>query len=79
MSNEIVLASAILRDLGDNLKEEESSKLCSDEAFRTLERVLDQYRDVLGQIPRVIGNNARRFSNYCGLVLKSIALILVHP
>ncbi|KAJ5536592.1 hypothetical protein N7513_009778 [Penicillium frequentans] len=48
LSNEVALVSAILRELGDNLKNEESSKLCSDEAFRTLGFVLDQCRDVLG-------------------------------
>lgn len=35
LSNEIALVSAIFRELGDNLKEEESSKLYSEEALRT--------------------------------------------
>jgi hypothetical protein len=57
LSNELALVSAILRELGDNLKEKESSKLCSDEAFRTLALVLKQCQDVLGQIQRVVDTN----------------------
>ncbi|KXG47366.1 uncharacterized protein PGRI_012360 [Penicillium griseofulvum] len=57
LSNEIALVSAILRELGDSLQDEGSSKLCSDEALQTLSRVLNQCRDVLGQIQRVIDSN----------------------
>jgi hypothetical protein len=60
LSNEIALVSAILRELGDNLKDEEASKLCSKEAFHTLNVVLDQSRDVLGQIQKVIDDNDQR-------------------
>lgn len=54
LSSDIALTSAILRELGESLKTEESRKLCSEEAFKTLSQVLNQCRDVLGQIQRVI-------------------------
>lgn len=60
LSNEIALVSAILRELGDNLKEEEASKLCSKEAFHTLSLVLNQARDVLGQIQGIVDENDQK-------------------
>jgi hypothetical protein len=58
MSNEIALVSAILRELGDNLKDE-SAYLCSDEAFSTLHLVLKECRDVLRHIQKVVDSNDR--------------------
>ena len=80
LSNEVALMSAILRELGDNLKEEESSKLCSDEAFKTLNRVLDQCRDVLGQIQRAVAprDNPRQLSRF-QQVSGKFRLVLLEP
>lgn len=79
LSNEIALVSAILRELGDNLKEEESSKLCSEEAFRTLRLVLTQCRDVLGQIERVVdGNDHPGKSRFQHVVVKA-RMVLLEP
>lgn len=58
LSNEIALVSAILRELGDHLKDE-SAQLCSDEAFSTLRLVLKECRDVLRQIQKVVDSNDR--------------------
>lgn len=79
LSNEIALVSAILRELGDSLKEEESSKLCSDEAFRTLGLVLNQCRDVLGQIQRVVENNDQLGKNRFQQVTGKFRLVLLEP
>lgn len=79
LSNEVALVSAILRELGDNLKEEELSKLCSDEAFRTLERVLDQCRNVLRQIERVIGINDHSRKTRLQQVTGKFRLVLLEP
>lgn len=79
LSNEIALVSAILRELGDNLKEEESSKLCSDEALRTLSRVLHQCRDVLGQIQRMVGNNNQPEKSRFQQVTGRFRLVLLEP
>lgn len=57
LSNKITLVSAILRELGDNLKDEDASKLCSEEAYRTLDLVLTQSSDVLQQIQKVVDDN----------------------
>lgn len=57
LSNEIALVSAILRELGHSLKEEDASNLCSKEAYRTLELVLAQSTDVLQQIQKVVDHN----------------------
>jgi hypothetical protein len=79
LSNEIALVSAILRELGDNLKEEESSKLCSDEAFRTLGLVLNQCRDVLGQIQRVVDDNDRPGKSRFQQVTGKFRIVLLEP
>ncbi|KAJ5817661.1 hypothetical protein N7447_007669 [Penicillium robsamsonii] len=79
LSNEITLVSAILRELGDSLKEEESSKLCSDEALRTLNRVLDQCQHVLAQIQRVIDSNDRTDKSRFQQVTGKFRLVLVEP
>ncbi|CAG8907281.1 unnamed protein product [Penicillium egyptiacum] len=79
LSNEIALVSAILRELGDNLKEGEPSKLCSDEAFRTLRLVLNQCWDVLGQIQKVVdtnhGSDKSRFPHVTG----RFRIVLLEP
>lgn len=79
LSNEVALVSAILRELGDNLKDENASKICSDEAFRTLTRVLDQCRDVLGQIERVTDNFNQPGKNRFQQVTEKFRLVLVDP
>lgn len=79
LSNEAALISAILRELGDNLKEEESSKLCSDEAFRTLEHALDQCRDVLRQIESVIKINDRSAQSRLRQTTWKFRLVLLEP
>lgn len=80
LSNEVALISAILRELGDNLKAEESAKLCSDEAFRTLELGLDQCRDVLRQIERVVvGVNDRSGTTRLQQVTGRFRLVLLEP
>jgi hypothetical protein len=81
LSNEVALMSAILHELGDNLKEEESSKLCSDKAFETLNRVLDQCRDALGQIQRAVSHNddPRQTSGRFQQVTGKFRLVLLEP
>ncbi|KAJ5199914.1 hypothetical protein N7472_005118 [Penicillium cf. griseofulvum] len=79
LSNEIALVSAILRELGDSLREEGSSKLCSDEALQTLSRVLNQCRDVLGQIQRVIDTNDQTGKSRFQQVTGKFRLVLVEP
>ncbi|KAJ5166813.1 uncharacterized protein N7482_005594 [Penicillium canariense] len=79
LSNEIALVSAILRELGDNLKAEESSKLCSDEAFRTLGLVLNQCRDVLGQIQRVVDHNDQPGKGRFQQVTGKFRIVLLEP
>ncbi|KAJ6076762.1 hypothetical protein N7499_008743 [Penicillium canescens] len=79
LSNEIALVSAILRELGDNLKEKESSKLCSDEAFRTLALVLTQCQDVLGQIQRVVDNNEQAGKGRFQQVTGKFRIVLLEP
>ncbi|KAJ6092211.1 hypothetical protein N7467_004180 [Penicillium canescens] len=79
LSNEIALVSAILRELGDNLKEKESSKLCSDEAFHTLALVLKQCQDVLGQIQRVVDNNEQAGKGRFQQVTGKFRIVLLEP
>ena len=79
LSNEVALISAILHELGDSLEEEESAKLCLDEAFLTLERVLDQCRDVLRQIERVVGINDHSGKTRLQQVTGKIRLVLLEP
>lgn len=79
LSNEVALISAILHELGDSLEEEESANLCSDEAFLTLERVLDQCRDVLRQIERVVGINDLSSKTRLQQVTGKIRLVLLEP
>jgi hypothetical protein len=79
LSNEIALVSAILRELGDNLKKKESSKLCSDEAFHTLALVLKQCQDVLGQIQRVVDNNEQAGKGRFQQVTGKFRIVLLEP
>jgi hypothetical protein len=79
LSNEVALTSAILRELGDNLKDEKLSKLCSDEAFQILERVLDQCRDVLKQIERLVGTNAQSSKTRVKQAIGKVRLVLLEP
>lgn len=79
LSNEIALVSAILRELGDNLKGEDSSKLCSDEAFRTLHLVLAQCRDVLGQIQRVVDGNDQPGKSRFQQVTGKFRIVMLEP
>ncbi|KAJ6086534.1 hypothetical protein N7467_005448 [Penicillium canescens] len=50
LSSDVAITSAILRELGENLKEDEQAKLYSKEAFNTLKQVLNQCEEVLKQI-----------------------------
>ena len=79
LSNEAALVGAILRELGDNSKEEEPFKLCSDEAFRTLEHLLDQCRDVLRQIESVISIHDRSAKSRLRQVTGKFRLVLLEP
>ncbi|KAJ5649786.1 uncharacterized protein N7484_003509 [Penicillium longicatenatum] len=79
LSNEVALVSAILRELGENLKEEESSKLCSDEAFRTLGLVLNQCRDVLGQIQKVVDDNDRSGKGRFQQITGKFRIVILEP
>lgn len=79
LSNEIALVSAILRELGDSLEGEESSKLCSDKAFLTLSLVLRQCREVLTQIQKVIDHNHQQGKNRFQQVTGKIRLVLLEP
>ncbi|KAJ5690634.1 hypothetical protein N7462_005026 [Penicillium macrosclerotiorum] len=79
LSNEIALVSAILRELGDNLKEEESCKLCSDEVLRTLGSVMHQCRDVFKQIQNMIGNNEQPEKSRFQQVTGKFRLVVLEP
>ena len=50
LSSDVANTSAILRELGESLKEDEQAKLYSKEAFNTLKQVLNQCEQVLKQI-----------------------------
>ncbi|KAJ5143582.1 uncharacterized protein N7515_002369 [Penicillium bovifimosum] len=79
LSNEVALVSAILRELGESLKEEPSAKLCSDEAFQTLKRVLDESRDVLKQIERAVNANDQSGKSRIQQVAGKVRLALIEP
>ncbi|KAJ5664934.1 uncharacterized protein N7477_007382 [Penicillium maclennaniae] len=79
LSNEVALVSAILRELGDNLEEEESSKLCSDEAFRTLSLVLTQCRDILEQIQRMVDIDEQPEKSQLRRVTGKLRIVLLEP
>lgn len=79
LSNEVALNSAILRELGHNLKEDELSKLCSDEAFRILEHVLDQCREVLEQIEKTISTDTQSGKTRLRQAAGKIRLVLIEP
>lgn len=50
LSSDVAITSAILRELGESLKEDEQAKLYSKTAFETLKDVLTQCEEVLEQI-----------------------------
>lgn len=50
LSSDVTITSAILRELGEGLKEGEHAKLCSKTAFDILKDVLNQCEEVLEQI-----------------------------
>ncbi|CBF84452.1 hypothetical protein AN9017.2 [Aspergillus nidulans FGSC A4] len=79
LSSEIAFVSAILRELGDTLKDEESSKLCSEEAFRSLKHTLDQCRDVLEQIQRVTSHTDRSGKTRFQQVAGKFRMVLLEP
>jgi hypothetical protein len=79
LSNEVALISAILRELGESLKGQEASKLCSDEAFQTLKCVLQQCRDVLRQIEKVVCMNEQSSKSRLQQVTGKIKLFLLEP
>jgi hypothetical protein len=79
LSSEIALTSAILRELGESLKTEESWKLCSDEAFRTLKHVLDQCRSVLGQIQGVINHTKQSGKSRLQHITEKFRLVMLEP
>ncbi|KAJ5502882.1 hypothetical protein N7463_005756 [Penicillium fimorum] len=79
LSNEVALVSAILRELGDNLKGGKSSELCSDEAFQTLEYVLGQCRGVLRQIEKIVDVNDPSSRSRLQQVTGKLKLVLLEP
>ena len=79
LSNEIALVSAILRELGDNLKGGESAQICSDEALRTLTLVLNQCRDVLRLIQKVIDTTDQNGKSRFQQVTGKFRLVLLEP
>lgn len=54
LSSDVTLTCAILRELGESLKQDELSRLCSPEAYRTAQHVLKQCEEVLQQIQKMI-------------------------
>ncbi|KAJ5652977.1 hypothetical protein N7507_010403 [Penicillium longicatenatum] len=54
LSKDVALTCAILRELGESLKQDEQSRLCSPEAYRTAQHVLKQCEEVLQQIQKMI-------------------------
>lgn len=79
LSNEIALVSATLRELGDNLNDENSAQLCSEHAFYVLKLVLDQCRDVLGQIQKVVDNNDQMGKNRFQQTAGKIRVAFLEP
>lgn len=62
LSSDVALTCAILRELGESIEKDEQSKLCSEEAYRTLKSILSQCREVLEQIQNMIDyrNNSQK-------------------
>ncbi|KAJ5380476.1 uncharacterized protein N7496_002904 [Penicillium cataractarum] len=54
LSSDVALTCAILRKLGDSLKQDETSKLCSPEGHLTAQQMLKQCEQVLLQIQTMI-------------------------
>ncbi|KAJ5094448.1 hypothetical protein N7456_010309 [Penicillium angulare] len=79
LSTEIALVSAILRELGDNLKKEDAAKLCSAEAFRTLNQVLDQSRGILTEIKKLIDDNDQSASGRFQRITGKFRIALLEP
>jgi hypothetical protein len=50
LSSDVSLTCAILHELGEALQTDEQSKVCSDQAFRTVKKVLAECKDVFQQI-----------------------------
>lgn len=57
LSSDVALTCAILRELGESLKQDEQSKLCSPEAYRTAQHVLKQCEGVLQQIQKMMNES----------------------
>lgn len=57
LSSDVALTCAILRELGESLQEDEHSKLCSAEAYRTAQHVLNQCEEVLKKIRQMIDDS----------------------
>ncbi|KAE8418993.1 hypothetical protein BDV36DRAFT_252767 [Aspergillus pseudocaelatus] len=56
LSSEVALTCAILRELGEVLSQDGPSKLCSKEAFRTAQQVLNECQKVLLQLRKMTEN-----------------------
>jgi hypothetical protein len=57
LSSDVALTCAILRELGDSLKQDEQSKLCSPEAHLTARQMLKQCEEVLRRIQQMIDDS----------------------
>ncbi len=57
LSSDVALTCAILRELGNSLKQGGQSKLCSSEAHLTSRQMLKQYEEVLRQIQQIIDDS----------------------
>ena len=59
LSSDVALTCAILRELGESLKDDEHIKICSAEAHRTAQHVLNQCEGVLKEIRQMIDDSIR--------------------
>lgn len=57
LSSDVALTCAILGELGERLKDDEQSKLCSPEAHLTAQQVLRQCEDALRQIQEMVNTS----------------------
>lgn len=57
LSSDVALTCAILPELGDSLKQDETSKVCSPEAHLTARQMLKQCEQVLLQIQNMIDDS----------------------
>jgi hypothetical protein len=79
LSSDVALTCAILRELGEIVEKDEQAQLCSEEAFRTLQAILGQARDVLEQIKSMISYSDHPRKTPLQQVTQKLRTILREP